>query len=252
MRRALMSTTRVSRRGDAPSPARVSGPDFLLGLAWALVVATGLCVITWFAVRWLTPDRDPQALVVLLVAEAYLGVTRGLAIGVGGPRGVRDKLALRAAPPGQFVMALAWWALAAATAGLIYLAWGAIAGDPEALITSTVRAASDADRLPTASGIVLILIFVRAGLLTGLGEELLFRGALYGWLRLRLSPAPTVLLTALLFVLGHGVRPVLIPLVLCYGLAAGVVRHRSSSTLTTLTIHVLTDLGLFAAAVALT
>ncbi|MDT7745224.1 MAG: hypothetical protein QOE59_4302, partial [Actinomycetota bacterium] len=38
-----MSTTRVSRRGDAPSSARVSGPDFLLGLAWALVVATGLC-----------------------------------------------------------------------------------------------------------------------------------------------------------------------------------------------------------------
>jgi membrane protease YdiL (CAAX protease family) len=48
-------------------------------------------------------------------------------------------------------------------------------------------------------------------LLAPLGEELLFRGALFTWLRRRLSSGATVALTAAVFAAIHGF-PVILPL----------------------------------------
>ncbi len=61
----------------------------------------------------------------------------------------------------------------------------------------------------------------------------------------------TVAVTAVLFALEHGYYPVLLPLVLSYGLAAGWVRHRTHSTAVTIVMHVVIDVSLFLAAVAL-
>jgi membrane protease YdiL (CAAX protease family) len=53
-----------------------------------------------------------------------------------------------------------------------------------------------------------------------------------------------------LFTAEHAVRPIIIPVVLGYGLAAGWVRHRSDSTLPTVAMHIVIDVGLLVAAVA--
>jgi membrane protease YdiL (CAAX protease family) len=60
-----------------------------------------------------------------------------------------------------------------------------VVGPPH--LISLFSIATDMNRLGAASAVSLFLIILRAGLLAGIGEELLFRGALYGWLRSRWS-----------------------------------------------------------------
>jgi membrane protease YdiL (CAAX protease family) len=105
--------------------------------------------------------------------------------------------------------------------------------------------------MAAATPLVWALIVIRVAALSGVGEELLFRGALYGWLRRRLSAPPAIAVTTVLFVLEHAYYPVLIPLVLTCGLATGWVRHRTGTIATTISMHIAVDLGLFFAAVAL-
>jgi hypothetical protein len=49
------------------------------------------------------------------------------------------------------------------------------------------------------------------------------------WLRRRLSVSPVIAITTVLFALEHAYYPVLLPLVLSLGLAAGWVRHRAGT-----------------------
>jgi uncharacterized protein len=105
--------------------------------------------------------------------------------------------------------------------------------------------------MAAATPLAWTLIVIRVAALTGLGEELLFRGALYGWLRRRLSVPAVIAITTVLFALEHAYYPVLIPLVLAVGLAAGWVRHRTGTIGATIGMHIAVDLGLFLAAVAL-
>jgi membrane protease YdiL (CAAX protease family) len=67
----------------------------------------------------------------------------------------------------------------------------------------------------------------------------------------RLPVAVTITATAGLFALEHAYYPILLPLVIGYGLAAGWVRHRTQSTVATIAMHITVDFALFAAAVAL-
>ena len=105
--------------------------------------------------------------------------------------------------------------------------------------------------MAAATPLVWPLIVIRVAALTGLGEELLFRGALYGWLRRRLSVSPVIAITAVLFALEHAYYPVLLPLVLSFGLVAGWVQHRTGTVGATIAMHIAVDLSLFLAAVAL-
>jgi hypothetical protein len=57
-------------------------------------------------------------------------------------------------------------------------------------------------------------------------------------------------MTPAAFALEHACYPVLLPLVLGYGLAAGRVRHRAGSVAVTTPMHVLVDLRLLLAAAA--
>jgi uncharacterized protein len=103
------------------------------------------------------------------------------------------------------------------------------------------------NRLATASAVSLVLIIVRAGLLAGVGEELLFRGALYGWLRSRWSARVAIIVTTVAFTAGHGL-PIVFPAVIVFGLLSGWLRERTGSTLNTLVMHVLGDTSMLAAA----
>jgi uncharacterized protein len=122
---------------------------------------------------------------------------------------------------------------------------------PVATLKAIAAAGSDEARMPAATPLVWALIVIRVAALAGVAEELLFRGALYGWLRRRLSVPPAIVITTVLFALEHAYYPVLIPLVLACGLATGWVRHRTGTIAATIPMHIAVDLGLFCAAVAL-
>jgi membrane protease YdiL (CAAX protease family) len=192
-----------------------------------------------------------EGLTVMIVAAVYLAVIVGLTVAVGGPRGVSSLLALRRPTVRQ--LGLSFVVLAAAVvAGIgVSLAFSPLSGGVPATMQAIVRAGSDEARLPTATALTWALIVIRLVALTGTAEELLFRGALYSWLRRRASVGASIAVTATLFAVEHSYYPVLIPLVLSYGLAAGWIRHRTSSTATTIAMHVTIDLALFLAAVAL-
>jgi membrane protease YdiL (CAAX protease family) len=170
-------------------------------------------------------------------------------IEAGDPRDAARLLALRKPSARQVGSALAW-AIAAAVAGLaVSLVFSPLTGGPAATLEAIVRDASDESRMPAATPLVWTLIVIRLVALTGTAEELLFRGALYSWLRGRLSAPMAIAATTALFALEHGYYPVLIPVAAAFGLAAGSVRHRTHSTAATIPMHVAIDLAMFLAAV---
>jgi membrane protease YdiL (CAAX protease family) len=233
-------------------PRRVTGRQLCAGIglsaALAVVLATA---ITWIARAAAPHWARTEGLTVLIVAAVYLAVVAGLTTAVGGPRGVSRLLALRRPTARQLGMSLAVLVVAVAAGISVSLAFSFLSGGVPATMQAIVRAGSDEARLPTATALTWALIVIRLVALTGTAEELLFRGAIYSWLRRRASVSVSIAITAILFTAEHGYYPILIPLVLSYGLAAGWVRHRTSSTATTIAMHVTTDLALFLAAVAL-
>jgi membrane protease YdiL (CAAX protease family) len=247
--------TATGRPPDSPRPAdaaRISGRQLAAGLgAAAALAAVGAAVTVPLARAFASHWAHTEGLTVLIVAEVYLALTAGLVIGVGGLAGARRLLALRRPAPRQVGAALAL-AVAACAAGLaISMAFSPLSGGPVATLEAIVRAGSDESRMAAATPLVWALIVIRVAALTGLAEDLLFRGALYGWLRRRLPVAPVIAITTVLFALEHAYYPVLLPLVLSLGLAAGWVRHRTGTVGATIPMHIAVDLSLFLAAVAL-
>ena len=86
-----------------------------------------------------------------------------------------------------------------------------------------------------------------AVLLAPAGEELLFRGALFGWLRRRLHAAATITVTAMLFAAIH-MMPALLPLTFIFGLGFGWIRERTGSTTPAFVMHVVNNVALIAGA----
>ena len=75
---------------------------------------------------------------------------------------------------------------------------------------------------------MVALALARACVLAPLGEELLFRGALYGWIRRRLGARTTIGVTAVLFAVIHPL-PILWPAVALLGVGAGWAREKTGS-----------------------
>jgi membrane protease YdiL (CAAX protease family) len=234
------------------SPERITGRQLSTGIGASAALAALLSIAITLIARAVAPHwARSEGLTVLIVAAVYLAVIVGLTIGVGGPRGVSRLLTLRRPTTRQWGLSFVTL-VAAVTVGIgVSLAFSSLSGGVPATMEAIVRAGSDEARLATATALTWALIVVRLVALTGTAEELLFRGALYGWLRRRASVGVSIAITALLFTAEHGYYPILIPLVLSYGLAAGWIRHRTSSTATTIAMHVTIDLALFFAAVAL-
>jgi membrane protease YdiL (CAAX protease family) len=244
-------------RDHLASPAagglqRVSGRQLCTGIALSAALAAVLAIAITVIARAAAPHwARTEGLTVLIVAAVYLAVIAGLTIAVGGPHGVSRLLALRRPTARQLGLSLIALVAAVAAGIGVSLAFSSLSGGVPATMQAIVRAGSDEARLPTATALTWALIVIRLVALTGTAEELLFRGAIYSWLRRRASVSVTIVITALLFTAEHGYYPILIPLVLSYGLAAGWIRHRTSSTATTIAMHITIDLTLFLAAVAL-
>jgi uncharacterized protein len=236
----------------AGAPRRVSGRQLGTGVGLSAALAAVFSIAITVIARTAAPHwARTEGLTVLIVAAVYLAVIAGLTVAVGGPRGVTSLLALRRPTARQLGFSFAVLAAAVVAGFGVSLAFSSLSGGVAATMESIVRDGSDESRMPTATALTWALIVIRLLALTGTAEELLFRGALYSWLRRRASVSVAIAITTILFAVEHAYYPILIPVVLSYGLAAGWVRHRTSSTATTIAMHITVDFALFFAAVAL-
>lgn len=139
--------------------------------------------------------------------------------------------------------------LAVAVCGVAYLVTAALqwlAGGQwpwSRTIAILTAMGSDDGRLATAGPIMIGIILVRASLLAAVGEEMLFRGVLYAWLRRHSSAGVAMPVSAAAFAVIHGV-PAILPLAFVLGLGFGWVREYSGSTVPTIVVHALHNAGL--------
>ena len=219
----------------------VGGWRLLLALVVWIVLSSVAGVATWTGLDVLAPGwGGVDGRVLVVVAEVYLALVVALLLAFGGLAGVRDRLLFRYTSAGDLRLALGVWVLCWAAIALTYVALSPVLGAPQDALLQLLRFGSDMSRLPPAGPIALGLILVRACLLAPLAEELLFRGALFGWLRRWVPATPTIALTATLFA-GIHMMPLLLPITFLFGVAAGWVRERTGSTLPFFAMHVLNN-----------
>jgi membrane protease YdiL (CAAX protease family) len=127
----------------------------------------------------------------------------------------------------------------------------AVIGAWPPLADELVWVGRDGGRLGSLDPVTTAITLVRGTLLAALGEELLFRGALFGWLRSHLPAWPTIVLTATLWTAMHVGLLVALPYVLVQGLGLGWPRERSGSVVPGLAFHFVHNSVLFAAVFAL-
>jgi CAAX protease family protein len=236
---------------DRPTRAdtAVSGRQLAASMGMWIGLAGLLGTATILALRAVAPRWDPTiGPAVVVVAEVYLALVVSLVVCCGGWTGLRDRLALRFTGWRDIGLSIGLFAVWAALTVVCYSALALAFGwSARHTLTAFFGIATDVKRLGAASAVSLFFIFVRVGLLAGLGEELLFRGALYGWLRSRWSARVAIGVSAIAFTAEHGL-PIVMPAALLFGLLAGWLRERRGSTLNTLIMHVLADSSMLTAA----
>ncbi|HKA12888.1 MAG TPA: CPBP family intramembrane glutamic endopeptidase [Candidatus Dormibacteraeota bacterium] len=212
-------------------PAAVSGWRLLLTLGlWAVLSAVAgaatLVSVRVVADTWLVHDRANLSAV--LIAEVYLCLLVALLVAFGGPRGLRDRLGFRYTSAADIAVALLVWLAAVLVGALISAALVPLIGQPQSNAVSLLRQSFDP--------LFIAVIVPTVCLLAPVCEELLFRGALFGWLR-RILPSPAAIaLTAAIFAGAH-LLPTLFPVLFVFGLGATWVRERTGSTLNSFAMH---------------
>jgi len=216
----------------APAGPPVSGWRLLAALLLWAALAAVLVAATVLGARLLAPGwaaRHPADLSAIQLAGAYVALLVALLLAFGGPAGLRDRLGLRFTSALDLVAALGIWFAALAVGYVATLALAPVLGQPRSNAEPLLRQSFDP--------LFVALVVPTICLLGPLGEELLFRGALYGWLRRRLPAPAAIPLTAAVFAAVHMLPP-LLPLLFTFGLAAAWVRERTGSTLNSLAMHV--------------
>jgi uncharacterized protein len=209
----------------------VTGRRLLLSLGLWVVLAAVVGAALVLGSRLLAPGwaaghrADVSA---LLVAGAYLALLVALLAAFGGPAGLRDRLRLRFTSVADLAGALALWVVALVAGGVVTAALTPLLGQPESNTVSLLRQSFDP---------LFVAVIVPTVCVVGpLAEELLFRGALYGWLTRRLPVPVALVITAALFAGAH-LLPTLLPVLFVFGLAATFIRARTDSTLNSFAMH---------------
>ncbi len=213
------------------SEGPVTGRRLLLTLGlWAGLVALavgGTLLSARLVVRpWAAGHRADLG--AIIVAEAYLALLVALLLAFGGPAGLRDRLRFRFTSAVDLAVALAVWLAALVIGGLVTAALSPLLGQPQSNTVTLLRQSFDP--------LFVTVIVPTVCLLAPACEELLFRGALYGWLAGHLPVWASVLVTAAVFAGAH-LLPPLFPILFVFGLAATIVRVRTDSTLNSLAMH---------------
>jgi membrane protease YdiL (CAAX protease family) len=157
-------------------------------------------------------------------------------------RGSVPALGLRSRRPTSDLAAGAWFG--AALFGLlvfvvrpaVVLAWQAVTGEPPPPIQQEV--------LPRTPDLVQVSLGVMAVVVAApFGEEVFFRGFLFGALRARFGLVPGVLLSAAVFGLFHFLGgPLLVVLMFFFGIAVALLFHRRGSLAAPVAAHALFNL----------
>ena len=212
----------------------VSGRRLLLSLGlWPL--ATGALLVGTLGVlavadgRWTRSHLPDVAAIGLL--EAYVSLILVLVLVFGGRRSL-SVLGVRATNRSNLVLAGFVWAAALAAGGILTFALAPLMnplfGAPRSNAIDVLKLSFDP--------LFVALVVPTVCLLAPAGEELLFRGAIYGWLRRRLPIPAAIALAGLAFALAH-LAPPLLPVLFAFGIATAAVYEYTGSTLNSFAMH---------------
>ena len=234
----------------SPAPLRV-GRRLLVALGAGVAASVTAGVATTRALD-LLGSFGPSTTAAVIIAEVYLCVLLALlAVFAASGDGRERVLALRRPSARALSLGAALWLGAYVAAGVLYLAAGALGFRSDAVVKILLGVGADGGRLAGASAALTVLILLRVCVLVPLAEELLFRGALYTWLRNRLSPAWTIAITATAFGVMHQM-PAFIPLAVVVGVAAGWIREKTGSTVVPILMHAVQNVAVVLASLLVT
>jgi hypothetical protein len=212
--------------------SRISGRRLLLCLAaWPLLggAAAGATILGLrFGVRaWARAHAADVAAIALL--EAYLALLVSLALCFGGPAGLAGQLGFRLRAGWHLALAPAGWLFAFVVGTLATLGVTRLTGQqPQSNAVDVLKISFDP--------LFVALIVPTVALLAPACEELLFRGAIFGWLRGRLPVAAAVAISAAVFAGAHLIPP-LFPYLFVFGVTAALIYQYTGSTLVTFLMH---------------
>ncbi|MEP7104326.1 MAG: CPBP family intramembrane glutamic endopeptidase [Chloroflexota bacterium] len=210
---------------------RVSGRRLLVAIVAWPVGATALAAATVLLLRLILrawARAHPGDVLAVVLVEAYVVLIVTLAACFGGPRGLRDRLGFRFTGVPHLLLAIAAWLGALTAGGVVAVLLQPLFGRPQSNAVAVLAVARDP--------LFLALVVVAVTVLAPFGEELLFRGAIFGWLALRLPWWAAAAISAALFAAAHLILP-LFPIFFVFGLAAAGVRHYTGSTFNSWVMH---------------
>jgi uncharacterized protein len=238
-------------RGQLPDRS-VRGGQLLAALGIWVLLAGVVGVGTFFAAQALAPGwASANSLGALISAEVYLALVIALVAGVGGVRGLGERLRFRIPTGRDVVLGLAAAVVIWVTTGAVYLALFPILGSLDAVFDAFTFVGSDGGRLVSAGLVVTVLSLARAIVITPLAEELLFRGALFGWLRRRWPAWATILVSTAVFSAMHAFLA-LMPAVFVFGIVTAWMRERTGSIAPGFVAHIANNALIFTAIYVLT
>jgi membrane protease YdiL (CAAX protease family) len=213
------------------SSTRVSGGRLLLALvAWPVAsgaIAGATVVLFRLALRpW--ARAHPGDVVAIVLVEAYLVLILTLAACFGGLPGLRDRLRFRFTGVRHLLLAWVAWVSALTAGALVAALLQPLFGRPQSNAVAVLTIARDP--------LFVLLVIATATVLAPFGEELLFRGAIFGWLTGRMPWWAAAVISAALFAAAHLILP-LFPIFFVFGLAAAAVRHYTGSTFNSWVMH---------------
>jgi membrane protease YdiL (CAAX protease family) len=212
-------------------PPRISGWRVAATLGLWAVLAAVVAGGTLLAVRFGFPGvlaAHRAAVGAVLVVEAYATLLAALLIAFGGWRGVRDQLGFRFTAFRHLGLALVAWITALIVGVAATALLSPLLGPPRSNATDLLGRSFDP--------LFVALIVPTVCILAPICEELLFRGAIFGWLRSRLPVPVAAVISAAVFAGAHLLLP-LFPELFVFGLAAALVYQRTGSTLNSFVMH---------------
>lgn len=213
-----------------------------LGTSTALAVAAGFATayaLPALASSWGGTDR----LTAVITLEVYLAIIAGHSIAFGGPTRLFDIVRLRSTTARELRATLVVWAAAVVGAATLYLGFSGFVWPLRDVRDALLWVGADGGRLADADPLLFTLAAGRAAVVAPFAEELLFRGALFGWLRRRLPAYAVIFLTSTLFAMAHPL-PVLWPAAFSFGVGAAWFRERSDSVTPFVLAHIVNNMAL--------
>jgi membrane protease YdiL (CAAX protease family) len=210
---------------------RVNGLRLAAVLGLWLLLGAAVLGLTFVIVHFGLPRAAAEhraAVGALLVLEAYATLLAALLVAYGGWRGVRGRLGFRFTSFTDIALAIVTWIGALVAGVLATVLLSPFLGQPRSNATDLLGRSFDP--------LFVVPIVPTVCLLAPLCEELLFRGAIFGWLRSRLPAPVAAVLSAALFAGAHLLLP-LFPELFVFGLAAAWIYQRTGSTLNSFVMH---------------